>query len=323
MRIPVYRALTVPEEGFCSMILTCPSCGTQYVVKDDAIPPEGRQVRCAACKHSWHQNPGELTGESAPDSAAEEAPTAEAPESVEESVPAERPEEAAPTDEDLAEATLIEPRSGPEAEERAYEEAVMEGETVAPDADQPIEAEIPAAAEEAAPVEAAQHTEDRKEPPEAEATPDAFNPFAEPDEEQPRRRSPVMTIVIIVLVIIILAVLFWLFAPADLKARLGLAAGAASPLALVTTHMDRQRLESGNELLTVTGRVVNPTGKEQNVPPLTAQLKSRTGKIVYSWTIAPPARSLPAGASASFNSAEVNVPPGGDELTITLGGPAA
>ena len=38
------------------MILTCPSCGTQYVVKDGAIPPEGRQVRCAACKHSWHQN---------------------------------------------------------------------------------------------------------------------------------------------------------------------------------------------------------------------------------------------------------------------------
>ncbi len=39
------------------MILTCPNCGTQYVVKDDAVPPEGRQVRCAACKHSWHQDP--------------------------------------------------------------------------------------------------------------------------------------------------------------------------------------------------------------------------------------------------------------------------
>ena len=39
------------------MILTCPSCGTQYVVKDGAIPPEGRQVRCASCKHSWHQDP--------------------------------------------------------------------------------------------------------------------------------------------------------------------------------------------------------------------------------------------------------------------------
>jgi hypothetical protein len=87
--------------------------------------------------------------------------------------------------------------------------------------------------------------------------------------------------------------------------------------------MDRQRLESGNELLTVAGRVVNPTATEQDVPPLQAQLKSRTGKIVYSWTIAPPARSLAAGASASFNSAEVNVPPGGDELTITLGQPKA
>ena len=39
------------------MILTCPNCGTQYVVKDGAIPPEGRQVRCASCKHSWHQDP--------------------------------------------------------------------------------------------------------------------------------------------------------------------------------------------------------------------------------------------------------------------------
>ena len=39
------------------MILTCPSCATQYVVKDGAIPPLGRQVRCASCKHSWHQDP--------------------------------------------------------------------------------------------------------------------------------------------------------------------------------------------------------------------------------------------------------------------------
>ena len=39
------------------MILTCPNCGTQYVVKDGAIPPGGRQVRCASCKHSWHQDP--------------------------------------------------------------------------------------------------------------------------------------------------------------------------------------------------------------------------------------------------------------------------
>jgi len=39
------------------MILTCPACDTKYVVKDDAIPPGGRQVRCASCKHRWHQEP--------------------------------------------------------------------------------------------------------------------------------------------------------------------------------------------------------------------------------------------------------------------------
>ena len=39
------------------MILTCPSCGTQYVVKDGAIPPGGRQVRCKACQHSWREMP--------------------------------------------------------------------------------------------------------------------------------------------------------------------------------------------------------------------------------------------------------------------------
>jgi hypothetical protein len=124
---------------------------------------------------------------------------------------------------------------------------------------------------------------------------------------------------VVVILVIVIAAAFWFLAPAELKARLGLAGVGTSPLALVTTHMDRQRLQSGNELLTVTGRVINPTGKEQSVPPLQAQLKTRAGKIVYSWTIAPPARSLAPGASASFNSAEVNVPPGGEELTITLG----
>jgi hypothetical protein len=160
---------------------------------------------------------------------------------------------------------------------------------------------------------------DWEEPPLAEAQDDEFTPFPAPDEVEPRRRNPVLSILIVVIIVIVIAAAFWFLAPPEFKARLGLAGVATSPLALVTTHMDRQRLESGNELLTVTGRVINPTGSEQDVPPLQAQLKTRTGKIVYSWTIPPPARSLAPGASASFNSAELRVPPGGDELTITLG----
>jgi predicted Zn finger-like uncharacterized protein len=296
------------------MILTCPNCGTQYVVKDGAVPPEGRQVRCAACKHSWHQNPeGSIETETAP-APADDSDLHESDGPVEEAEPA------ATEEEGLAEATLIEPRSGPEAEERAYEEAVIEGEAAPPAEETGAnEGALGEDAESLAPSEA----EDWNEPPHAEAETDDFNPFPENGDVEPRRRRPLMTILIIVILVVIAAALFWFFAPPDLKARLGIAAAGASPLALVTTHMDRQRLESGNELLTVTGRVINPTGKEQDVPPLQAQLRSKGGKVVYRWTIAPPARSLPAGASASFNSAEVNVPPGGEELTITLGPPKA
>jgi predicted Zn finger-like uncharacterized protein len=274
------------------MILTCPSCGTQYVVKDGAIPPGGRQVRCAACKHSWHEQ-AEDSADAAPPAALDAAPE---PEAVDE-------------DESLTEATLIEPRSGPEAEERAFEEAAMENDRAAI-ADAPLEASEP------------EPTGDWSAPPDPEAQDDEFSPFAQADEEQPRRRSPALVILILVLVVLAAAAAFWFLAPDDMKARLGLAAVGTSPLALVTTHMDRQPLDSGQELLTVTGRVINPTGKEQNVPPLQAQLRTREGKVVYSWTIAPPTHTLPPGGSASFNSAEVNVPAGSDELTITFGAKA-
>ncbi|WP_156029674.1 zinc-ribbon domain-containing protein [Sphingomonas sp. URHD0057] len=285
------------------MILTCPSCGTQYVVKDGAIPPGGRQVRCAACKHSWHQDPEDLELDTPIDDGA------------------------APVDSDeesLAEATLIEPRSGPEAEQRAYEESVLgeaDAESAPAESDLPVElsdAELPGQIAEQSAAPAGWDT-----PPEAEAADDSFSPFAAADETEPRRRRPLLTILLIALVIAALAAAFWFLAPPEWKARVGLGAAGVSPLALVTTHMDRQQLESGNELLTVTGRVINPTSKEQDVPAIQAQLRSKAGKVVYSWTIAPPARTLPAGGSASFNSAEVNVPPGGDELTISLGSPRA
>lgn len=37
------------------MILICPACDARYRIADTAVPPEGRMVRCASCKHGWFQ----------------------------------------------------------------------------------------------------------------------------------------------------------------------------------------------------------------------------------------------------------------------------
>jgi predicted Zn finger-like uncharacterized protein len=39
------------------MILTCPACASRYFVDEAKLPPQGRQVRCAACGESWRAEP--------------------------------------------------------------------------------------------------------------------------------------------------------------------------------------------------------------------------------------------------------------------------
>ncbi len=295
------------------MILTCPSCGTQYTVKDGAVPPQGRQVRCASCKHSWHQNPD---------------PTDEMPGSGHDD------------EQSIAEAAVMPQSSGPAAEERAFAASMAEGDGqpargsddgFASDANQGFaegsadgraaEPE-PTSRRRMAPQERSRVVaEDEWVAPADEPEQDDFSPFANRGQDTERKRGRLVPLLVGLLVLAALAAAFWFLAPPVWKDKLGIAGFGETPLQLMMTHSDRQRLASGNELLAVSGRVINPTEKVQKVPPITAQLRSSGGKVVHSWTISPPARVLAPGASAPFNSAEVNVPPGGDELTITLGAP--
>jgi len=289
------------------MILTCPSCGTQYVVKDGAIPPSGRQVRCKACQHSWREFPPE---EQVLESAAEAEP----------SDFAEPPPPAEAIDEPRQEFTAPEAPTGEYADEAPQEvEPVSTYERDEPLAEEPSPSPIPPEADVVGLAEAA--PSHRLEWVEGD---DDFSPFARREPEMAKSRSGIIIAAVVVLLIAAIVAGLWFLAPAEWRQRLGIAEAGETPLQLMMTHSDRTQVApGGNELLNISGRIINPTDEQQQVPPIYAQLHDGSGKVVYKWTIPPPTKTLPPGGSASFNSAELNIPPAAQELTVTLGEPKA
>jgi len=288
------------------MILTCPSCGTQYVVKDGAIPPAGRQVRCKACQHSWREFPSasETPGEPEAEAVSREADVGQQEfEAAEEQTAQYSPE-------DYGESAVDEEQLPEEvAASSAFEEDEPLAEAPSPPPIPP-ETEVVGLAE-ASPSHRLEWVEEDED----------FTPFA-PREAEPRKsRGRFLIVAIIVLLIAAIVAGVWFLAPLELRQRLGIADASDTPLQLMMTHSDRTQLASGNEFLNISGRIINPTDQQQKVPPIYAQLHDASGKVVYKWTIPPPMKTIPPGGSASFNSAELNIPPAAQELTVTLGEP--
>ena len=281
------------------MILTCPSCGTQYVVKDGAIPPAGRQVRCKACQHSWREFPAEASSAPAEEAVAPSPRPAEAIEERSVQLPSQDYIEA-PSDEEQFPEDVVASSSFEE------DEPLAEAPSPPPI---PPEAEVDTLAE-AAPSHRLEWVEEDED----------FSPFA-PREPEPRKSRRILWVTILVLLIAAIVAGVWFLAPPELRQRLGLADAGDTPLQLMMTHSDRTQLASGNEFLNISGRIINPTDQQQKVPPIYAQLHDGSGKVVYKWTIPPPMKTIPPGGSASFNSAELNIPPAAQELTVTLGEP--
>ncbi|MDB5693963.1 MAG: hypothetical protein JWO81_3026 [Alphaproteobacteria bacterium] len=100
-------------------------------------------------------------------------------------------------------------------------------------------------------------------------------------------------------------------------AMIGAAAGSA--LRIENERVERSALGSGNELLTITGQIVNPTDKVQPVPQIRAELQDAGGRTVYSWAISPPVSELQARQSATFNSAEVGLPKDAKRVHLDFG----
>lgn len=272
------------------MILTCPACGTQYAVKDGSIPEGGRKVRCAACGHSWHQGPV--------DHVPQEEDYAPVPETA-----------AAPGDPDV-------PVEASEAAEPDDAIGYDSADRPPPDdgfAEPPLA--IPVPPEDGWPEQPVveQQWDPEKELPDAEEI-DAV----EHESGLDRKRNWLMGAILAVALVAVIVVALWYLAPDSLRQRVGFGAAAPSPLQIAPEMPQRQKLASGNELVVVSGRVINPSSKPQDVPPIEAQVRDSSGKILYSWIISPPAAKLNPGESVPFNSAEMGVPPSGMDSTVTL-----
>lgn len=262
------------------MIIACPACTTRYVVPDSAVGAEGRTVRCAKCRHSWFQEPPALDLATGPT----ETTSAEA-ESVAE--PAARPLDERPR------FVAAEAAAAPEPHRQAAEDLEWRPppvpETVAPQA------------YDAPPVMPAAQPED-------DSQFDAAPPF--------RRRRGTMrlltwaaAIFALLVAALVAAVSYWGL-PDWVPINRPTFAMAPSQLQLdfPAEEQERRQLPNGTEYFGASGTITNTGAATQAVPPIVIVLRDARDRIVYSWELQPPKRSLAPGETVSVNEAVTDVP---------------
>jgi predicted Zn finger-like uncharacterized protein len=161
----------------------------------------------------------------------------------------------------------------------------------------------------------------------AERQPDPEPPVPEPaasyaEATEAVRRNPARmwtwaAIALALLLTAPLAAVQFVDRPAQ-SSRVGIPVQGANAID-ISGSAERRQLASGNELLTVTGEIVNNTDEPQRVPQIRAELRDAQDRVVYSWSIAPPVAQLQPRGRVTFDSAEMDVPRGGRRLSLSFG----
>lgn len=295
------------------MILTCPNCNSRYLVSDTAIPPEGRAVRCAACKHVWTEHPPQDAALAAPQVA--EPARAAAPEPAVEMAGA-----------DAAAAPVME-APHPEASRPAAPPAYPAfGDGPMPRLGQPAAESFDAADADAEPSLA--RTLRRRSR--------SARPAPARRSRSSRRAAvqwPVKWIAVGVgaIAFVGLNVFLWkdaLIERSDMFRSFYAAVGLATPVphdASLGAQVLRisypppppaQLLENGNLSQEITGSIENPTQRTVRIPGLKGTMLDENGNVVFTWTFPPPMLVLNGGQTVMFDTKVENFPRSARQLRI-------
>jgi predicted Zn finger-like uncharacterized protein len=276
------------------MIATCPACGKRYRLPDDAVPSEGRSVRCAACGHGWTA----LPEPPAPIIREPTLPFAPPP------LPPPSIPLAATASETRREVFPVDPAEVPTGyrQRPSRPRGPRRWRWLAPLLLVVIAAGALAVVEFAPP---ATFTPPRLGLPAIDVSGVALPAISLPSISLPAIDLPPLDLTKIPLV------------GDRLDALVHPLPVPPSPLT-ITVAGERRHLANGGAVLVLAGRIVNPTGVAQPVRPIEARLINPAGTVAYHWRIAAPVTTLPPHHEVPFESTAANYPADAERLDLAF-----